>query len=57
MEYHMFPLYDEKAFGFPFKSVRDDTWFGAEIKASESTVFMDVHKAYMILKPISENKT
>jgi hypothetical protein len=50
-------LEEEKAFGVPFSTVKESSWFGTPIVKSKDTVFMEFHKAFFFMKPLSEKKT
>ena len=57
IECSLYALYDQSTFAFPFKTNYDTIWFGHEIKKTPDTVFMDIHKAYLELKPMNPKKT
>lgn len=57
IETAMYMLEDESTFAMPFRTPSSSKWFDYEIQPRNYTVFMQIHKAYLELKPIAPNKT
>eukprot|EP00350_Pseudokeronopsis_sp_OXSARD2_P000624 CAMPEP_0170540326 /NCGR_PEP_ID=MMETSP0211-20121228/338_1 /TAXON_ID=311385 /ORGANISM="Pseudokeronopsis sp., Strain OXSARD2" /LENGTH=148 /DNA_ID=CAMNT_0010842683 /DNA_START=401 /DNA_END=847 /DNA_ORIENTATION=- len=54
IEFNAFPLYGENAIASTFSTVSERTWFGNEMPRSQDSVFMDFHRGFCLMKPLSE---
>mmetsp|Transcript_1920 Transcript_1920/g.1378 ORF Transcript_1920/g.1378 Transcript_1920/m.1378 type:complete len:228 (-) Transcript_1920:94-777(-) len=57
IEFNAFAVEEEKSIAAVFRTVNAEKWFGKEMPRTKGAVFMEFHKGFCLMKPISEKKT